>query len=494
MKKSETWQLAIITLVALAALFVDLNIEHPEWLRSLLFWRPAGQRDIRLHLGLDLQGGLQVLLAADAPQGQELDATSMETTRRVVENRVRSLGLTASVIQVLGERHIIVELPDIQQLHQVTDTIQATGLVEFVDAGTLFLTPGTVVETTSGEPPGEEPATPVTPTIPTSTPITPTTTPVTSTPSITPTAPVTPTALTPPTPSARVFETVLSSDDLEIIALYGTGESRYTISFALTQEATDDFTVYTGVHSGQYLCIALDKAIVSCASLPDRPLEGGGGIPAYLLDEEAQSLSVLLRYGPLPVSLQVEEVRPVGPSLGDTTIERIGRAAAISLVAVFLFLPLHYRLPGLLADLALLVLALFDLALCRLIPLPLTMPGVAGFTAAALLAIGGHLSIFECLREEVRVGRSLSRAVEVGFSRAWPSIRDVHLVLLVLSITAWYIGVTATADAIHWLGVTLLVGVLTSLFVTMVVTRTFARLTFDAAREWLSERKWPLGV
>jgi len=460
MKKSTTWQLATIILVALAALYVDLSIGHPDWVNNLLFWQPVGQRDIALRLGLDLQGGIQILLAADTPEGQEPDADAMEATRLIVENRAKSLGLAEPVVQTLDERHIVVELPNIRTPQRATEIIPATGLVEFVDAGTLFLPPGTAVETTLDGPAVEEPAEPLTPT----------------------------------TPANRVFETVLSSDGLETILLYRTGDNKYSINFALTQETTDAFAAHTGTHAGQYLCVALDKEILSCATLPGSPLEGGGGIPVYLLDEYAQDISILLRYGPLPVPLQVEEIKTVGPALGNTTIEQGKRAIAIGVVVILLFTLLYYRLPGGLAALALLILASFNLALCKAIPLPLTLSSVTGFAAAALLAIGAHFFIFERLREEMRAGRSLSRATEVGFSRAWPSIRSVHLVFLVLSIATWYIGATTTAGSILWLGVTLLVGTLTSLFVTMVVTRTIARLTFHTAREWLSERKWLLGI
>ena len=459
MKKSKTWQLAIIILIVLAALYVDLNIEHSDYVKNLLFWRPASQRDIALRFGLDLQGGLQTLLTADVPAGQEPDAALMEATRLIIEKRAKGLVLTKPTVQTLGEHHIIVDLPGFGGLRQTIDTIQATGVVEFIDAGTLSMAPGTIVETTL-ELPVEEPA-----------------------------APVTPTA-----PSSRIFTTVLSNNDLEAIMLHQTGSNEYNISFALTEQATPGFTTFTAGHSGQYLCVAIDKEVISCAFLPDSPLEGGGGIPVFLSDAGAQRVDVLLRYGSLPVPMQVEELETIGPALGETAVEQGGRAAVIGLIAVLIFLPLHYRLPGLLADLAFLVFALLSLALCKLIPLPLTLPSITGFAIAALLATGAHLSILERLREEMRAGRPPSRAVEDGFSRAWPSIRNVHLILLALSIATWYTGATTSADFIFWLGVTLLVGVLTSLFVTMVVTRVFIRSAFDAAREWLSERQWLLGI
>ncbi|MDY7076345.1 MAG: protein translocase subunit SecD, partial [Chloroflexota bacterium] len=132
MRKSETWQLIVIMLITLVALLVDLNIEHPDWAKDLAFWQPAGHRDIKLRLGLDLQGGLQVLLAADAPEGQEIDAAAMETARRIVENRVNALGLTEPVVQAQGEQRIIVELPGIENPEQAVETIKGTALLEFV--------------------------------------------------------------------------------------------------------------------------------------------------------------------------------------------------------------------------------------------------------------------------------------------------------------------------------------------------------------------------
>ena len=457
MKKSKTWQLAVIVLIVLAALYVDLNIGHSDYVKNLIFWRPASQRDIALRFGLDLQGGIQTLLTANVPAGQEPDAASLEATRLIIEKRAQSLLLTTPVVQTLNERHIIVDLPGSGGLRQTIDTLQATGVVEFIDAGALSMPPGTIVETTLGGPSTEEPTAPVTPT-------------------------------------ARIFTTVLSNDDLAAIMLRQTGTNQYNISFALTEQATPGFTIFTAGHSGQYLCVAIDKEVISCAFLPDSPLEGGGGIPVFLSDAGAQRVDVLLRYGSLPVPMQVEELETIGPALGETAVQQGGRAAIIGLIAVLVFLLLNYRLPGLLADLAMLVLVLFNIALCKLIPLPLTLPSITGFAMAALLATGAHLSILERVREEMRAGRPLPRAVENGFSRAWSSIRNGHLTFLALSIAMWYTGATTSADLFLWLGVTLLVGVLTSLLVTMVVTRVFIRSAFEAGREWLSERQWLLGI
>jgi len=152
MSQTKTWRLVAIILVALIALFVALDINHPAWAENLIFWQPENQRDIALRLGLDLQGGLQVLLAADPPEGQEFEAASMETARRIVESRVNSLGLTEPVVQAQGERRIIVELPGIDNPEQAVETIKGTALLEFVDAGFSPVPPQTVITTSLGGP------------------------------------------------------------------------------------------------------------------------------------------------------------------------------------------------------------------------------------------------------------------------------------------------------------------------------------------------------
>jgi preprotein translocase subunit SecD len=481
MRRSESWRLAITVLVVLAALFVALSADHPAWAESLLFWQPAGQRDIVLHTGLDLQGNLQVLLTSDLPEGQELNADTLEAARRIVENRASDLELTKPVVRVQNERHIVVQLPGIRERHQLTDTLQALGLVEFVNAGLAPPQPGAIVETTLDRPYVEEPTTPLTPTTPTT-----------------------------PTTSGRVLETVVSSDDLAFIAPRRTGENAYMLDFLLAREATAAFDAYAAVHGGQFLAVALDKKIIGGASLPDpssgqdrlvtqddqgnpRPLQVSA---YYLTDENATSISALLRYGPLPVPLRVEKLEPIGPTLGETVIQRSGRAVTIGLIAVLVFLPLHYRLLGLPADLALLIFTVLNFALCKVIPLPLTLPSVTGFAVAALATLGAHLTVIERLRGEMRAGQhlSLSRAIDTSFSNTWPSIRDIHLALLLISIAMWSAGATYAIDSIQWMGVTLLTGVLTSFFVTMVVTRPLIHLTLGAARESLSERKWLLGI
>ncbi|HEY66914.1 MAG TPA: protein translocase subunit SecD [Thermoflexia bacterium] len=500
MKKSETWQLVVIILLALAALYVDLNIEHPDWVRSLLFWRPADQRDIALRLGLDLQGGLQVLLAADVPEGQELDAASMETARRIVENRVNSLGLTEPVVQAQGERRIIVELPGIENPEQAVETIKGTALLEFVDAGYIPLPPDTVITTTMGGPQLISPGAEVTPT----TPLTPTAEvgPVAGS-ELTPTTELSPTAESPVTstqpalptsPGPVIYETILTGADLENVGLDRTQQGEYIIPFQLKPDAAQVFADYTASHVGQYLCIVLDKTVISCPVIRE-PIPGGrGSISGKFTFDEARQLAIQLRYGALPVPLRVESFNRIGATLGVESVQRSVRAGVIGLVVVLLFMLIYYRLLGGLADVALIIYVLLNFALYKLAPITLTLPGIAGFILSAGMAVDANILIFERMKEELRRGRGMMTAIEIGFRRAWPSIRDGQLSTLIICAILFFFGTNFGASMVKGFAITLAIGTVINVFTAVFATRVFVRQVAVSASRWVSEHMWLLGV
>ena len=678
MSKSPTWQLAIILLLALIALYATLGIERPDWVQNLVFWQPELQRDIALRLGLDLQGGLQVLLAADVPEGQELDAASMETARRIVENRVNSLGLTEPVVQAQGERRIIVELPGIENPEQAVDTIKGTALLEFVDAGRIPLPPGTVVTTTLGGPSTissgaavtataepEEVATPeateslqeapltmpedpadrdgmyseppemqidadraYTATISTAkgdivvqldagaapqtvnnfvflteqgfydglsfhrvepgfviqggdplgtgtggpgytvpaeielshvegaiamarqgdevnpsrassgsqfyitlapTPhldgaytvfgqvtagmdvvqsiaigdviekitimsndsaITPTT-------GLTSTDQTTTTLIQPtpaPAPEPVIYETILTGAGLENVGLDRTEQGEYIIPFELNPDATQTFAEYTASNVGGYLCIVLDKTVVSCPTVREPIPSGRASISGQFTFDTARQLAIQLRYGALPVPLRVESFNRVGATLGAESVQKSVRAGTVGLVIVLIFMLIYYRLPGALADVALVIYVLLNIALYKLVPITLTLPGIAGFILSAGMAVDANILIFERMKEELRRGRGLRTAIEIGFSRAWPSIRDGQLSTLIICAILFFFGTNFGASIVKGFAITLAIGTIVNVFTAVFATRTFVRQTADSAGEWIAERKWLLGV
>jgi len=499
MKKSETWQLAAIILIAIVALYVDLNIERPDWVKNMLFWQPEGQQDIALRLGLDLQGGLQVLLAASVQEGQEFDAAAMETARRIVENRVNSLGLTEPVVQAQGEHRIIVELPGIENPEQAVETIKGTALLEFVDAGSIPLPPGTIITTTLGGPQGTSPAaestltTSLSPTVELETAdseITPTT-------ELSPTAssPVTPTQPAPPPLSGSViYETILTGAGLKNVGLDRTQQNEYIIPFELNSDAAQVFAGYTASHVGQYLCLVLDKVVISCPTVRE-PISGGqASISGDFTFDAARQLAVQLRYGALPVPLQVESFNRIGATLGAESVQKSVRAGTIGLITVLIFMLIYYRLPGGLADIALIIYVLINVALYKLAPITLTLPGIAGFILSAGMAVDANILIFERMKEELRRGRSLATAIEIGFSRAWPSIRDGQLSTLIVCAILFFFGTNFGASIVKGFAITLAIGTIVNVFTAVFATRTFVRQVATSAGEWLAERRGLLGV
>jgi preprotein translocase subunit SecD len=157
-------------------------------------------------------------------------------------------------------------------------------------------------------------------------------------------------------------------------------------------------------------------------------------------------------------------------------------AGGIGLSIVVIFMALYYRLPGIVADMALMVYALIAYALFRFIPVTLTLPGIAGFVLSIGMAVDANILIFERMKEELRAGRTLHTAIDLGWSRAWPSIRDSNLSTLITCLILYYFGQTFGASIVKGFSLTLAMGVLVSLFTAIVVTRTFLHMVLDRTK------------
>ena len=504
MRERNVGLLIGVIVLALAAIWVDLptNPGLHIHLGPINF-----DRDIRIHQGLDLQGGLQVLLETDLPKGEAIDPGAMDAAKVIVKNRVDALGVAEPLVQSQGERRIIVELPGVKDPELAIATIRETGLMEFIDAGNTFLPPGTVVKTTFG---GQEEPETVPTTLPTTVAPTEGVTPtveITGTSTVGPTGEVTSTAeatvaVTPTVPVSTepVYTTVMTGKELETanVALdqYGKPE----IQFTLKPTGASTFATFTSRNVGRFLAIVLDKQIISCPRVETAITEGRARITGDFTLEEARSLAIQLRYGALPVPLRVETTRTVGPTLGQDSVRRSVRAGAIGLSVVFLFMLVYYRFPGLLADLALAIYALLNFAIYKfgLPPLfsyvTLTLPGIAGFLLSTGMAVDANILIFERMKEELRAGRSLGAAIEAGFSRAWTSIRDSNISTIITCAILFYFGSTFGASMVKGFALTLIIGVSISMFTAVTVTRTFVRFAFEVFGDTLRDKRWLLGV
>lgn len=441
-------------------------------------------REIKIVQGLDLQGGLQVLLEADLPLDVEITSEQIQTARDIIENRVNGLGVTEPLVLVAGSRRIVVELPGIGNPEDAVATIKETGLLEFIEItqdDLYTIGAGSTIQTDYGTTfsPSVEPTQQ-----PTASPTSQETAPAAQTtdgPSETQTteAPE-PTAV--PTAAPKVFHTVMTGSGLKGAGATRDEAGNFLVAFELTDEGAEIFGAYTSQHVGELLGIVLDKQLISAPVIQQAITTGQGSITGNFTLEQANRLAVQLRYGSLPVPLKVVESKTVGPTLGQDSLRKSTIAGVVGLAVVMLFMALYYRLPGLLADLALLVYATITFALFKLIPVTLTLPGIAGFVLSIGVAVDANVLIFERMREELRAGRDLRQAIDLGFSRAWPSIRDSNLSTLITCAILFWFGSTFGASIVKGFSLTLALGVMVSLFTAITVTRTFLHLVLDNLR------------
>ena len=435
---------------------------------------------IRVVRGLDLQGGLRVLLEADVPAAQEVTGEQLSTARSIIENRVNGLGVSEPLIQIAGNRRILVELPGVGDPEQAVSAIKETGLLEFVDPGTtnqaeVIALEGQVITTDFGEAQSSEPAT-----TPESS-----TTPEGVQPTLEGTAQATTVAATPTSEAGlgatppKVYHTVMTGAVLETAGVNTDQTGVPYVAFDLTSEGSALFADYTTTHVGEFLAIVLDKRVISAPRIQEPITTGTGSITGTFTVAEANALAIQLRYGALPIPLQVVESKSVGPTLGQDSLRKSTIAGIVGLTVVVLFMALYYRLPGLVADLALLVYALTTFALFKLIPVTLTLPGIAGFVLSIGVAVDANILIFERLKEELRSRRPLVQAIDLGFSRAWPSIRDSNLSTLITCLILYWFGSTFGASIVKGFALTLAIGVGVSLFTAITVTRTFLHVILD---------------
>jgi len=232
----------------------------------------------------------------------------------------------------------------------------------------------------------------------------------------------------------------------------------------------------------------LDGRVLSAPTI-NAAIQGSGVIQGQFTADEAESLAVQMRYGALPVPLRVEDIRTVGASLGQDSVENSLRAGLLGIGSVLLFMLLLYRFPGLLADIALIIYVLLNLALFKLIPVTLTLAGIAGFILSVGMAVDANILIFERMKEELRNGRSVRLAVETGFSRAWLAIRDGNFSTLISCAVLYWFGNTFGASVVKGFAVTLSIGVVLSMLSAVLMTRTLMRVFLATGGQKLLESR-----
>ncbi|NLT94786.1 MAG: protein translocase subunit SecD [Clostridia bacterium] len=361
-------------------------------------------------LGLDLKGGVQIRL--EAPENATDD--DMNRAMAIIDNRVNSLGVTEPEIRREGSNRILVELPGVDNPEEAVDLIGKTALLEFKRVDTLetIVTGKDLKNAREGINPNE------------------------------------------PDPSKQNYV------GLEFNAEGAKKFGEVTAELVEKYPSSDD--------PNRGIAIYLDGKLLSAPLVQNAITNGQASISGgFRTLEEAHNLAVLLRSGALPVALEIIEKRSVGPTLGADSLDKSKTAAIIGFSAVFLFMIIYYRLPGIVACVSLLLYALITSGILVALKATLTLPGIAGFLLSVGMAVDANVIIYERLKEELKNGKTLRAALDAGFSRAFWTIFDANATTLIASVVLIYFG----TSAIRGFAVTLSIGILASMFTAILFTR-----------------------
>lgn len=391
-------------------------------------------------LGLDLVGGTHLLLQADMSKVEKNDRqNALAGLIRVIERRINAYGVSEPVIQAQGEDRVIVELPGVRDIEQAISLIGQTAQMDFREQVVNKETGATewVVAKAKGSDGQEKELT------------------------------------------GKYFKRADVAFDST------TGAPK--IVFQFNDEGAKLFEEITRRNLYKPLGIFLDGEPISTPEVRG-VISQQGEITGRFTLEEARNLAIQMNAGALPVPVKVIEQRDVDATLGSDSVNKSIIAGEVGLAVVVLFMLLYYRLPGLLASLALGVYSILTLAEFMLIPVVLTLAGIAGFILSIGMAVDANILIFERMREEMRAGKTLGAAIDAGFDRAWSSIRDSNFSTLITCVILFWFGSNFGASIVMGFALTLGLGVITSMFSAITVTRTFLRMlvgTGLATSSWL---------
>lgn len=447
--------------------------------------------EIPFSLGLDLQGGTHLVYQADVKNIPEADrAGALEAARDVIERRVNAFGVSEPVVQVNqginGEYRIIAELAGIKDVNEAIKLIGETPILEFKEQGTAVATTGTTSSSTA--------------------------------------------ELTQDWKNTELTGKYLKRASLQFNPNDGSPE----VNLEFNAEGSKMFEEITGRNIGKPVAIFLDGYPISVPTVNDKITGGSASISGRFNVEEAKLLVKRLNSGALPVPISLISQKTVEASLGAKSIDNSMKAGLIGLLLVSIFMILYYRLPGVLSVLSLLVYGLTVLAIFKALPVwlalilvvtmiglifytfselkifngtlavlfsvigvllffyaqqavTLSLSGVAGFILSIGIAVDANILIFARTREELKLGKSVSQAIDSGFKRAWPSIRDGNVSTIITCLILMFFG----TSSVKGFGTTLFIGIAVSLFSAIVITHTLFVLILG---DWLEKRTWLLGV
>jgi preprotein translocase subunit SecD len=423
--KRDTYLLIFILLLVGLALWTILPINSTRLGRE------------GFQLGLDLEGGTHLVYQADLSQKDPsmTDSAVMDSVIAKIERRANAYGVTEPLIQKQGDDRIVVELPGITDVDRAIEIIGEVAVLEIREE--LLDGSGNAILDEEGN-------------------------------------------------IQWVVATATGSDGVTIEELTGKylkpnayvkleqTTNKPQVVFEWNDEGATLFTAITTRNLYKPIAIFLDGENIQTATV-NSVISNSGVIEGMTL-QEAQDLVIQLNSGSLDVPLSIVQRTDVDATLGSDSLSKSLVAGAIGIGIVILFMIYYYHLPGAIAAAALLIYTAIVLAVYKLIPVTLTLPGIAGFVISVGMAVDANVLIFERLKEELRAGRTLHRAVDEGFRRAWPSIRDSNISTFITCAILYWFGNTFGAFMVKGFALTLFIGVAISMFSAVTITQTFIRL------------------
>ena len=428
----------LILVVGLAALAADfLTIPRPFGTDPCSPpTSTAGCIDTRL--GLDLQGGLRGEYQALPTADHAVTADDMANIKTIIENRINQYGVAEPVVQTQGSDRIVVEIPGVTDVEAVRSLIGSTGLLQFVPIprGTTGIGQGTHLGTD---------------------------------------LPSCPDNLQTITAACVLF----NGDQLASAAAgVDSTTAQRVVNFTLKGNGATLFdkfaqVAFSGNNSpnNEQFAIVLDGNVMSAPSVNAQRFGGQGQIGGTFTSADVTSLVTVLKYGSLPLQISEVSFSQISATLGLNFLQQSILAGALGIGLVFIFMLVHYRLPGVVACVALLFYALVSFAIFRFIPVTLTLAGVAAFVLSVGMAVDANILIFERTKEELRSGKTLVSAMEAGFNRAWNSIFDSNMSSIITATILFYFG----SSTIRGFALVLIIGVLLSMFTAITLSRLMLR-------------------
>ena len=548
MERGQGWKIGLILIMIAGSIWVlyptlSLWRMSPEEQALNESQDPAGWLRLQkkaIKLGLDLRGGMHVVLEVDKSKlNPDEAADAVDRAKEILRNRVDAFGVSEPMIQKQGEDRIIVELPGITDVERAQDLIGRTALLEFklaappeeappvfdridrvIEAAAGRDTSTVAADTAGGKSPDDIFADPLADTADSQV--------------ITEKTPETRAnadqTLPPELRTERPFSSLLGQgagsgwavvkEDVPLVDLalerakaegaipphlqfaWGTrtdfegsmeverlyllnSQTEMTgkyltdarpsfdqfrkpiVTLQWTREGDRMFARLTGANVKRNLAIVLDGQVESAPVIQERIPSGGQITMGNGTYEDANDMAIVLRAGSLPAPVNIIENNVIGPSLGADSIRKGFTASLIGLLAVFLIMAVYYQLSGLIADIGLLLNGLFLLGIMSLLHATLTMPGIAGVILSLGMSVDANVLIFERIREEMRLGKTIRSSIDAGYARAMSAIVDSHVTTLITSLALFLFG----TGPVKGFAVTLFWGVAISLFTAVVVTR-----------------------